>query len=43
MDDQEIYMSGNTYSWMYAEQDGSIIFWEENKKKATLLMERENG
>jgi hypothetical protein len=28
---------------MYAEMDGSILYWEENRKKGTLLMERETA
>ena len=43
MDEQEVYCAGNTYSQMYAEMDGSIMYWEENRKKATLLMERETA
>ena len=43
MDEQEVYVAGNNYNQMYAEKEGSIIYWEGNQKSATLVMERENA
>jgi len=43
LDSQDIYIAGNKYSFMFAEKEGSILYWQENKAKANLIIERESA
>ncbi len=43
LDNQEVYMAGNTYEFLFGGDEGGILSWENNREKATILMENEKA